>query len=830
MGYENTVLRSNQPGGVYTFSNPAQGYALPSSLQMQDYAAGVQAWCQDLQALAIWNGNAWGAQPQNVAVTPGSSSAAAANTAAIQAALNKGGEVYITTPGVIYVNSNLVYQSNTHVVLGENTTITAAPQAYRGFAAGAGSIAIWISQAFYTCVSTLLGQGSLTGSSSTVYPNGGANVTMAQSGNFNAVQVTWTNHGLTEGNGVVIYGVSPTTLTASSGGSGYTTPGTYYNVAATTGGSGTGMRLNVTISGGAATSVVIAFPGTGYVATDTIGFADANVGGRTGGAAFSTTVAAVYTTNPYNGCHRVAKVVDANNFLIYTNYQATYSPTGAIKAIQATQNFHLEGGASDSNYAANGSSNNSNPQSYGWNNFTVSVWGCMDCSIDRHATYSGGYGFHFQYTNNVRANRLVGLNDVSSTGAYGSDGMKVFGPTFNFTLDGFSATLDSASEILSIQTSSPSAAFNWTQPTGYGDLWNLTIRNVTSVQGAGATPSNDVHIYPSDQEVIDLVSFENCNLPYGLFQITANTGFYSKANVRGVTFRKCTAAQTSQSSGNSGAFLLGATSPVTIDRLTLDECSVNLSSANTAQGMSLLIGVSGVTVNNLIFSNMLSDAFPNAGSGPLPWVSLSAGTYNNIVYKNCSIQNCVGGAATFLNITAGVFKNITFDGCYTDTTAIALIQTLGAPTGTVTINVIGGYHSCSAPMRLQYIGSGGTYQINFSGTVFGTVATSIVRVENNCTITIKSAGNNNFNGQTFLNTVGGTTTTLTVYGWDLPVSPKVWTTNLPGNGGTLTTTAGQFCNSTSGGSLMAGPAILGNGSTWYALATGAAGINTAITS
>lgn len=79
----------------------------------------------------------------------------------------------------------------------------------------------------------------------------------------------------------------PRTVGSIVGGSGYTN-GTYNGVAAT-GGTGTGLTLNVTVSGGAVTAVVIAnTSGINYLINDVVSVAAANIGGT--GSGFTVTI------------------------------------------------------------------------------------------------------------------------------------------------------------------------------------------------------------------------------------------------------------------------------------------------------------------------------------------------------------------------------------------------------------------------------------------------------------------------------------------------------------------------------------------------------------
>src|SRR5665213_132663 len=59
------------------------------------------------------------------------------------------------------------------------------------------------------------------------------------------------------------------TVTLTAGGTGFTN-GQYYNLPTTTGGSGTGARVNVTVVGGIVTAIAVSVPGSGYALADTI--------------------------------------------------------------------------------------------------------------------------------------------------------------------------------------------------------------------------------------------------------------------------------------------------------------------------------------------------------------------------------------------------------------------------------------------------------------------------------------------------------------------------------------------------------------------------------
>ena len=84
-----------------------------------------------------------------------------------------------------------------------------------------------------------------------------------------------------DGNGdnvkcAVTIAASTHTITGNGGSGG--TNGSYTNVATTTGGSGTGMTVNVTVSGNVVTAVTVHTEGSGYLVDDVITIAKANIG------------------------------------------------------------------------------------------------------------------------------------------------------------------------------------------------------------------------------------------------------------------------------------------------------------------------------------------------------------------------------------------------------------------------------------------------------------------------------------------------------------------------------------------------------------------------
>jgi hypothetical protein len=135
------------------------------------------------------------------------------------------------------------------------------------------------------------------------------------------------------------------TLSGLSGGSGYSTPGTYTGVALT-GGSGTGATADITVAGGAVTSVVLVNAGSGYLATDTgLSAADGDIGGRSGGSAFTINVASVdnetWTTRTINGTSGRVVVSNGNGVASNTDIDlATVTDSGTGTFLKFTRDSY----------------------------------------------------------------------------------------------------------------------------------------------------------------------------------------------------------------------------------------------------------------------------------------------------------------------------------------------------------------------------------------------------------------------------------------------------------------------------------------------------------
>ena len=128
-----------------------------------------------------------------------------------------------------------------------------------------------------------------------------------------------------------IYGIIAS-LSSLSGGSGYTTPGTYNNVALTGGAPGTLATANITVSGGAVTAVTLVSGGVTYYVGGSLSAADSALGGRSGGAAFTISVATIISQP------------NKNSFFVSTDKGHTLTCPGGIGNLQNTMTGQFRGG------------------------------------------------------------------------------------------------------------------------------------------------------------------------------------------------------------------------------------------------------------------------------------------------------------------------------------------------------------------------------------------------------------------------------------------------------------------------------------------------------
>lgn len=711
---------------------------------------------------------------KNVIVTANSTAAASANTAAIQAALNAGGLVQILVPGYVYTTGTLVYTSNTRLVLGPNTTIRQAPTA-------APVPTIW-------------------SSSFVAYKTGGTAVTLAQTTTTNQVVVSWTGHGFTAGQGVWLF---ETPTVATYGGSGNSITATNTLVAGTP----------VMFSGTPPTGLTAG--SHYYVSATGLSSSSFEVSATSGGSVISLSGSASNLTfrglqSPYLGVFRVAYVNNANSFTIYTKRAPAAAPTGLVAAVPAVQNFRMEGGAYNFDYATN-----STGWTAGYMEDDVFLVGLIDSSVSSVYVYDAPkYAFVVQAVNNFKMEKSSARNT--------SDGIKFYGPIFDSSMDQWaSATGDDG---VSVQPQDDGVYTVQMAAVGGGDILSLHLRGLSTEFGTVSGLPNltgGIQVYGTDGFLIDDIVIEDASSNGAPLQLTPSN-VSSIAPIGSIRIKN--SANTGTGASSADSVLVNT---VTVDNLEFYPGSYQ--PGNGAQGSSnkAFITTANSTVKKLTIVGFNTNNQPSNG-GFYQFITL-AGTLNQVVFRDFSLINNSGGGTVFVGVTGtNSIESITFENGYADTTAKDMLYWVTAPSNTPSIVARNVTWEGTSFIELP---TTGTYNVQLASDYFTTHISSslgILHLEASSTVTVKSDGGNVFSTATFVQGTAGSPT-LAVYGYDLPVSPYVATSALPGGSGTLATTAGQFCLSKSGGTNMAGPAILGNGSNWWALATGASGVNTQIT-
>jgi hypothetical protein len=616
-----------------------------------------------------------------------STAAATINTTLIQSALTAGGLINLTQTGTVYINTTLLYSSFTRLILGPSTIVRLAP----------GS----------NCT-------MLNSTSAVAFLAGGTPVTLTQGARC-AVNVQWTAHGRTVGQGVWLSGSTPST---------------------------------------------------------------------------------------YNGVFRVAAVSDANNFTIYTTQFGATAPSGAAKAVVAVQEFQLIGGVWNYDFP-----NNPTPGA-SFEAHGIGFYGLIDGyaeSVNVQSTEK--FNFCVCAVNNLRLKNM-------KVGPTLSDGIKIYGPSRDVYLDGLYGT--TGDDFCSVQTKEPAAFISY-QISGGGDCFNINVKNITGAPGGSGAP---FHLYPSDNEVTDMILVENVDA-------VNSTGSQTPVTIGSVTGSGYTVNQIGQVTlrsinNNSGNNI--QISNATISQLIIEELPVIYGSTNISSNTTFLTSAGSSVVTELILKGLKSSGNPTAGAGATSVVAFGAGgTFSKIICKDCVIEK--GFAASSISLMtffgACTVGDFVFEDCYLDAASSKFLLAFStAPSaGNTTITVSG----CSI-LGSGCIDTGGllTGQVKLRGSTFSAQSLGLLRTSGGaCVIALSSDGTNDFHS-TLLFAVTAGTLALTCYGNDLSV-----------DAGLLATTKGQYFSHASAvagrnAANQQGPCIAADGTHFYALATGASGVNTLI--
>lgn len=699
----------------------------------------------------------------------GSTAAATTNTSIINAALASAGEVYILTPGVIYVNGRLVYQSHTHLQVGANTTITQVPN-----------------QTHPT--SLLFSQAEIN------YFNGTTTAVTLTNVSGNVVNVAWTGHGLSVGQGAWIDGATAYFygyVTASTFILTVTTPYDNGNIQA-------GMPIRI---GG----VVVGSVGSNITSTTwhTTGISSAYC---SSGSPCQIEVG----TPVYAGVFRVQKVVDANDFYIYTDYTSPYAPpTTGQKALVATQDVLVEGGTWNYNVANNSSGFNS--QAYDCDD--VRFTGTIDATLrDTSLWPAYEHDVYVQAVNHFRAYNLEQINGSN-------DGlMNVYGPSRDVVLDGFAGVCDGDCIGLEPQEANQNFVENIMVQEEGGDIYNTTISHMNFTPGAGVSPAvgASISVYPTDNDIVDQLSFEHNYLAGGAgIRLNAQPSPYSWS----VGYVKRAAVKDTHNTGilqaNQTIFNVG----VAVDNLDWDGLTFTPGLTSSASNISVLGIAAGANIANFNFSHFVSDGYPS-GSGSVYIINQAGGSVKNFTIRDFSVTNCGSGSVQFLNFSGAVNDpNITFQSGYIDASCNALFVNNSTQTNATNLTVRGMAFYPSAMLDFE---AGGTFRITLDSNYLDNPSNNVMRVDANNVISVFTDGGNIERVPCAPFEVSASPT-IDLHGndlWQDDTKTYISTSIFPQNDTHATWAA---CTPT-----VTGLAVKVNGNstnTWYGIATGASGAN-----
>ena len=637
------------------------------------------------------------------------SASAAVNTAAIQKALDTGGNVSLMQNGVFTINSALLIGDNTFFTLGKNTTIRMA-------AATAGNM--------------LLNKQALAAANA---------VTVAAWTAGNQITVTWNSHGLITGDFVSLEGA-----TASAG------------------------------------------------------------------------------LGAYVGVFRVQSVTNANVFVLTLNETPTITIAGIITAKKCNVNLGVRGGIWDGNgpnrTITAGWADNSiiiyNAASFSLSDMahTNTLYQAINLSAVRdyfvsNIEYQNGDTTHISSLFNVNGPALNGtvinvagqcLDDVLGVSLggsvlYAAAGINKGGPIIGLKMSGLSATSQGAHGLVFYLTQLNIAG--WT-------MNNIEIENISVATTTTNTSPAIAFLSESGSSYTNLVG--NIRLKNICGSVTANTDY-----------------------------LLLIDGPTRITNLTLDGISITSGYDVTHDPILLSGWIDNFIVNNSYFANGQNVI------GVSGFINIA--TFNSCTFKNnrglvgmlglgvnilnsnyCNYLGTANNCGAFYPSGVSVLKVGNFIGNTFDANSYCgvMVYSMGNPR----FNFIGNKFDNTAS-TVFYI-TAGTLTAYFEGNEFlNASAYGLINIGNTSTVTIQSGGNNNFvTAGKWFNVAAGTPT-VTLIGADINVDVGLVANYVAVTKGSMAYHSSAVAGRN--GATQQGPAIA-NGTNWYALATGAAGVNTLI--
>lgn len=494
------------------------------------------------------------------------------------------------------------------------------------------------------------------------------------------------------------------------------------------------------------------------------------------------------TQPEYNNVFRVGRVLTADTFEVVLNRTPSTTATGTISGVRCTRNFSVSGGVWDGNRANNGT----NTAGYTYN-ILFSIYAAANFAI-RDTVFKN---FRRGITTGAVADYLVERCTYVGDEDYACEGHKSYGPINGGTLRNL--VIRSTDDGMSIQPKE-APEFSWTG-IPFGDIYNLTVDTV-NVQSMTSAAGGALLVYASDNEVVEGLTVKNANLycAKGSGLILKYGDTFSTGKINSARFENINAKTNTPSTqyalsvscnvdnlmlvnfvpvpGNYTNTIMRTQSTATIKSLVFD--GMRLENTGLPSSAGNLFTISGV-VDSLVLRNCVIRASQTNAT----FMALTAAV-NSIVLDTCDIQN----VSRILNVNTGTLLNYTVRDCY-----IANVASVIEPRSTATPTRVGLYNN-----------------------IFSTVTVGVVRPSTGTGVVCKIYGaGNTFSSATPVTVFGPAT--FEVYTFDIAVDPITVTG--------LATTAGQFLTSTQA-AAEGGPTVRVAGG-WYALGTGASGVNTLIT-
>ena len=499
------------------------------------------------------------------------------------------------------------------------------------------------------------------------------------------------------------------------------------------------------------------------------------------------------TNSGFKGCFNISSVTNANTFVVKLNRIDPAMVTGAVagttKCVKADTNFSVSGGKWDYRWQ-----NSTFNQSGGNGPNDVAIW------------IVGAANFKINDLLGVDTKKyFLGLQGVNSfvvdgiSGNLQSDGVKIYGPACNGKAVNLNVVC--GDDVISFQTSEM-AIYQYIMPfVSGGDCFNLNLENNSSKTNL----ANGLAIYSADSAdgLIDAISASNIN---------------AIANTSSLMFDSPTAY-----TANFGTF--------TINNLYSD----NITTAGVVMGSTGPVNIKNLTLNSPSYYNKsFSRAFIQTGfSG----YSLASSTVVNVngghIQDSGNIVNLIGGAllADF-NFNGTTFKNsyqaflcdsssnFNFNNVLTQ----GIIYTMFKPrVAGITCN----YTMTNCDLKSTFstnfveLSNGANANITLKNVNFSSVPTVFIANTTAHTSTVNLYCDNvTWNGTPTITNAGGTTIVnswgdglvIDVINLSLTKGQKAWHSSAVAGRNAANQQGPAFCN----------------GTNWYALGTGAAGVNTLI--